>query len=145
MICGQDIKSIVKTFILLGIPIFLIFLALFELPIKYYIFLRYYIFFSVIFVAYFWLKDNDGIPTENLMVLFVIALVFNPFFIFSFSKQIWKIIDVCALLIYMIQVTAEVFIVYMKDSFRLEKVLEVFTVLMWIIAVVPFGLMIISE
>lgn len=145
MISGQDTKSIVKTILFLVIPMLMILIALFELPIRYYIFLRYYIFFSVMFVAYFWLKDNDGIPTENLMVLFVIALVFNPFFVFSFSKQIWKVIDVCALLVYLIQVIAEVLIVYMKDNFRLERVLEWFTVLMWIIAVVPFGLMILSE
>lgn len=145
MIEGQVSKSIIKTILLLVIPMFIIFIALFELPYIYYVLLRYYVFFSIIYLAYFWLKGNDGIPTENLMVLFVIALVFNPFVMFNFSKHIWKLIDICALFIYLIQIIAELLIANMEDNFRLERVLEWFTVLMWVIAIVPFGLMILFE
>ncbi len=75
--------------------IFFLFSAIIGLPINAYLFIRVLVFLVMIYI----LSDNN--IRNNLILVFCIPIliVFNPFYIFSFSKDTWIIIDLLAILL----------------------------------------------
>ena len=71
--------------------IFLLFLAVLPLPYIYYSRLRYGVFFGLIWLLF---KDWNKLTSLNKLIYIIIALLFNPFSLFYFSKLTWIAFDI---------------------------------------------------
>lgn len=80
------------------VAVFLLIYATSRHPYSYYIFLRWYIFISSIYLAYY----SDKSKSKLWFVIFsVIALLFNPLIPIYLDKDIWSVVDVlCAIVIF---------------------------------------------
>lgn len=81
------------------LPAFMLILAIFKMPYYYYFYLRIIVF---LFSVYYFLqefKNNKNILFTSSFIM--IALIFNPFIPFQFSRQIWFYIDISSFLLYL--------------------------------------------
>lgn len=76
-----------------------LFLALFTLPIDFYIVVRIVITAVAIYSAYYEYSKSKTI-TPMIWVYGIIAVVFNPIMPFYLGKPLWKIADVITLLVF---------------------------------------------
>jgi hypothetical protein len=81
------------------IAIVFLFLALFTFPIDFYKIVRIVVTSAAIISAYFDYKKNNCV-TPLVFIYGIIALIFNPIFLFYLGKTLWKIMDLVTLLIF---------------------------------------------
>ena len=83
--------------------IFLLFLAALPLPYIYYSRLRYGVFFGLLWLLF---KEWNKLTSSNKLIYIIIALLFNPFSLFYFSKLTWVIFDIASA-VYLLKVKKE--------------------------------------
>ncbi len=93
-------KKLFDIFLTLGTIIILLIAVLISQPNNFYIFLHWYIFLGSIYLIYR-AKDVVGDYGIRFGVIFfcAIAIIFNPFIPFAFSKKTWRIIDLILIVI----------------------------------------------
>lgn len=84
-----------------------LFLALFTLPIDFYIVVRIVITAVAIYSAYYEYSKSKTI-TPMIWVYGIIAVIFNPILPFYLGKTIWKITDAITLLVFVGSVYLEI-------------------------------------
>ena len=87
----------IKRYLLILLGIVLLFLALFNMPTRYYEALRWYIFFiSLLYAA----KSYELRRGGWMIVLILSAILFNPFFYFHDGRTAWEVRDVIEIIIF---------------------------------------------
>lgn len=69
----------------------LLFIAILPLPYSYYTFLREVVFWGLLWLIF---KDWKELTDLNKLGYVAIAILFNPFSLFYFSKLVWALLDV---------------------------------------------------
>lgn len=76
-------------------------LAMADLPIGYYMFLRIIVFISAILVIY---REYEGEITGWVLAFGIIAILFNPLIpIYLHDRSIWAIIDITAAILFAVK------------------------------------------
>lgn len=77
----------------------LLLVALFELPYGYYIFLRWTVCIAACFTAWAFYAANER-PTLIMLLMTVIAILFNPIVPVHLTRSTWAIIDVVTAIVF---------------------------------------------
>lgn len=80
------------------ISILLLIFAVADLPYRYYLIMRWYVFVvSILSMVHFsWYEETNYQRIFWMTVFILSALIFNPIIPFNFEKDVWIVIDISA-------------------------------------------------
>ena len=95
-------ETIIKKYFLIWVlPIILLLIAMLELPYGYYTFLRLIITASsMVIIWLLWKYQRMHKEIWSTIFLTIIALLYNPIILVHLSKQIWFIINIVTIVLY---------------------------------------------